>query len=441
MISQRILSVKRFGLVLLVSLILTGCLSLAEDITPPPDVAQVQIREETSPTLQPTGDVSSAAGSESEKETVPGFVNVLVLDQTDGLFFEENPVIILEGYDQFEPAFEASLPVPADGKVEFTDIPFPEGRVYFASIPYGGAVYRSQIVMVEGDTAGLDLQIEIFKTTTDQSGLVIDRLHVLMEFNQPGLVDIVEIFIMSNFGDATIVPESAGEISVEFPLPAGAVGISFEDGALGQRYLKTDDGFGDTVSIPPGSGIYPLSVYYSLPYENDEIDFIQQMNYPVGAAVVMLPAGDIVLQGIGLEDHGVQSIPSGEVRVFSTSGLAAEMVLEFNVSGELAVEVPGTVNSPEPAPLPVKANLNDGIIIGAGGLGVILVTGGVLLLVRRRQSGDPGRDKRERVGSPEEIMDSIIALDDLFENGEISEKDYQEKRKDLKDELKLISEV
>jgi hypothetical protein len=438
---HRIFTSKRMGLVILVSLILTSCLSLAEDITPPPDVTLVQIQAETSPTLQPTGDAPSSPESEGENEAVSGLVSVIVVDQTDGLLFEEDPEIILEGYDQFEPAFEASLPVPVDGLVEFSDIPFPEGRVYFASIPYGGAVYRSQIVMVEGDTAGLELQVEIYKTTTDQSGLVIDRLHVLMDFNQPGLVDIVEIFIISNFGDATIVPASAGEISVEFPLPSGAMGIGFEDGALGQRYLKTDQGFGDTVSIPPGSGIYPVSVYYSLPYENDKFDFVQRLNYPVGAVVVMLPAGEIILQGIGLEDHGVQSIPSGEVQVFSASSIEADETLEFSVSGKLAVEVPATENPAVPAPLPDGAKLSDVIVYGAGALGVILVIGGVLLMIRRRQQDDPLREEDILGESADDIMDSIIALDDLYANGDINEKDYQEKRKELKEKLKSISEV
>lgn len=429
------------GSIILVSLILTGCLSLAEDITPPPDATQVQIQAETSPTLQPTGDTPSSPESEGENEPGSGLVRVSVVDQTDGLLFEEDPEIILEGYDQFEPAFEASLPVPADGMVEFSEIPFPEGRVYFASIYYGGAVYRSQIVMVEADTAGLELQVEIYKTTTDQSGLVIDRLHVLMDFNQPGLVDIVEIFIMSNFGDATIVPASAGEISVEFPLPSGAMGIGFEDGALGQRYLKTDQGFGDTVSIPPGSGIYPVSVYYSLPYGNDKLDFVQRLNYPVGAVVVMLPAGEIILQGIGLEDHGVQSIPSGEVQVFSASSIEADETLEFTVSGMLAVEVPAPENPAVPAPLPEDAKITDVIVYGAGALGVILVIGGVLLMIRRRQQDVSLREEDIFGESPEDIMDSIIALDDLYTNGDITEKDYQNKRKELKEKLKSISEV
>ena len=188
-------------------------------------------------------------------------VNVFIQDQTGGQLLEDDPVVVLEGYDQFERQFLDELPLDGEGFIQFTDVPFPAGRVYFASIDFGGAVYRSQIFLVEEGQVSLDLQVEIFNTTTDQSGLIIDRVHVLVDFTRPDVADFVEIYIFSNLGSSTIVPASPGGISVEFPLPAGAVGIGFEDGNLGQRYLKTEDGFGDTVSIPPGSGIYPVSVY------------------------------------------------------------------------------------------------------------------------------------------------------------------------------------
>jgi len=430
---------NKLSWVILVSMILTGCLSLADDITPPPDSGEPSSLGGTSvPTIEPTRETSPSSESLSEDEAGDGLVNVFVLDQTEGLLLENDPEVRLEGYDQFELAFEAALPVTTDGFVQFTDIPFPEGRVYFASVSYGGAVYRSQIVLVEGDTAGLELQVEIYPTTTDQSGLIIDRVHVLVEFNRPDTVDVVEIFVLSNFGDATIVPESPGEISVEFPLPAEALGIGFEDGSLGQRYLSTEDGFGDTVSIPPGSGIYPVSVYYSLPYEKNQLEFRQRFNYPVGAIVVMLPAGEVIVQGGNLEDLGVQSIPSGEVAVYSASSFQADDILEFRITGKPAIDMPDATSSSDPGSGSI--NVNDMIIYGAGGIGAILLVGGVWLLIRNRQRDNLDPEQDVQVDFREKILDSIIALDDLFANGEIDENAYLQKRKELKKELKLISE-
>ena len=428
----------RFILIVLISLALTGCISLADDITPPPDQASPERLAPTSPpTLEPTREIPATVESQSEDNSQDGIVNVYILDNTEGLLLEESPAVQLEGYDQFEQVFVESLPISPEGFVQFSGVPFPEGRVYFASIIYGGAIYRSQIVLIEPEQTSLDLQVEIFNTTTDQAGLIIDRVHVLIDFTQPDIAEIVEIYILSNLGDATIVPEAPGEISVEFPLPAGAVGIGFEDGNLGERYLKTDGGFGDTVSIPPGSGIYPVSVYYSLPYEKNRLDFEQKFNYPVGAVVIMLPAGDVIVKGSTLEDMGVQSIPSGEVQIYSGQAVARDQVLQFRISGKPALDTPQGEMPISSSPQFDSESL---IIYGGGGLGLILLITGVWLFLRNRRQENESPDGSEvSEKSQEELLDSIIALDDLFAMGEIPEKAYHLKRTQLKDEFKSIS--
>lgn len=439
MIKQRILLIENLVLVFLVSIIMTGCLSLADDITPPPGIEQLSDQQVAStPTLQPIASIPPTEGSPTVSPAGVGLVNVTVLDRTEGSLFEDNPEVFLEGYDQFTLAFEATLPVTEEGFIQFSDIPLPEGRVYFASIPYGGAVYHSQIVVVEGEPAELELQVEIYNTTTDQSALIMDRVHVLMEFNQPDQVDVVEIFILSNNGDSTIVPDSPGEISIEFPLPAEAFGISFEDGNLGQRFLSTDEGFGDTVSVPPGSEIYPVTVYYSLPYQESQLEFRQRFEFPASAVIVMLPVSDVIVQGANLEDLGVQALPNGEVKVYSASGFNENDLLEFRIFGKPAADMPETVGSNEPVSGPIR--LNDMIIYGAGGAGTLLLAYGIWLLIRNRQQNIPGHLDDTPQGSREDILDSIIALDDLYANGEINENAYQDKRKQLKEKLKLFSE-
>ena len=127
--------------------------------------------------------------------------------------------------------------------------------------------------------------------------LSIDRIHVLLDFLEPDQVHIGEIYILSNFGAATVVAETAGLPTVSFPLPEGALSIEFENGILGERYLKTEDGFGDTVSIPPGSGVYQVLVYYTLPYQRNKLDYSHLVPYSVGAVVVMTPVNQVMVKG------------------------------------------------------------------------------------------------------------------------------------------------
>ncbi|MEJ2448279.1 MAG: hypothetical protein P8Y37_10145, partial [Anaerolineales bacterium] len=198
-------------LTVLVSLMLGGCLTLADARTPPPGEPR-----STMSAAAATSTIAVQTDSQTENTPAPtvpaeeGSVIVDVQDQTGGVLLDSGLEISLEGYDQFEQVYQDILTVPADGKVTFQEVPFEPGRVFFASVPYGGAIYRSEVVQVDQETS-LNLQLQIFETTTDTSGLLIDRLHVLVEFPQPGMAQVTEIFILSNLGDTTIVSGAPDE--------------------------------------------------------------------------------------------------------------------------------------------------------------------------------------------------------------------------------------
>lgn len=410
------------------SLVLGGCLTLAEDVTPPPGEPQ-----STMPAAAATATIPAEPDSQTENTPAPtvsagaGSVVVEVQDQTGGVLLDSGLEISLEGYDQFEQVFQDILTVPADGKVTFQEVPFEPGRVFFASVPYGGAIYRSEVVQVDQETS-LNLQLQIFETTTDPIGLQIDRLHVLVEFPQPGMAQVTEIFILSNLGDKTIVSGGPDVPSAEFPLPENAGSVQFEDGALGQRFLLTDTGFGDTVSIPPGSGVYQVLVYYNLPYQGRRLDFEQVMNYPLNAAVVMLPAGSATLAGSNLEDLGVQSLPEAEVQLYSSQPIQRGETLEFQLK-ESSRDGAGVFSG------------NQVLIVVAGLLGILMIGTGIFLFFRnkKRFSEIPPEPEQESP-SQEEILDSILALEDLFKQGEISQKSFESKRAELKDQLRKTAE-
>ncbi len=70
----------------------------------------------------------------------------------------------------------------------------------------------------------------------------------------------------------------------------------------------------------------------------------------------------------------------------------------------------------------------------------MLLIVGIWLFLRNRGQENVTADGIEvSEKSQDEILDSIIALDDLFAKGEIPEKVYNRKRTQLKDELKSIS--
>ncbi|NOQ39786.1 MAG: hypothetical protein GQ562_05655 [Anaerolineales bacterium] len=414
-----------------IGLLLSGCLSLSDDITPPPEVVKTNPVANTPilPTTPPTQE-QPLPNETTPEETKPGVVFVEVSDQTGGTLLDQGLEVSLEAYDNFGQVFLETLPLPSTGFIDFNDVPFLEGRVYLASLKYGGAVYRSAITQLAPDASELALKMQIFDTTTDDSGLYIDRIHVLVDFPEPDLLQIVEIFIFSNNGEKTVVAGSPDQPAVFFPLPEGAAAIEFDDGDLGQRYLKTQNGFGDTVSIPPGSGVYQVLVYYTLPFQRNKLDFSQTINYPVGAVVVMTPVNQVEVRGNFLEDLGVQNITNNAFQVYAGGGLSRGEELQFQISENSET----ALIQDESSPVEIQ-----GYLIGLIALGVVMILAGSWLFFRnRRLSGEEYELEGDQKGAEEDqdqILDQIIALENLYNSGEISEKSYLKKRQELKKKL------
>jgi len=407
-----------------ISLVVSGCLNMVVDVPPPPGVNQSDPVRNPSEPIQEQPQSAEAALD----ETGVGVVTVEVLDQTSGLLLDQNINVHLEAFDNFSLVYQETLPLPSSGTVDFGEVPLRDGRVYLASVSYGDVVYRSEITEIGPGASSLSLLVQIVDTTTDDSGLIIDRLHVFIDFSQPDLAQITEIYIFSNIGNATVVAKEPGQATVMFPLPEEASAIGFNDGVLGQRYLETQDGFGDTVSISPGIGIYQVVVNYILPYQGNELDFIQYINYPVGAVVVMTPDSQVKANESYLENLGVQSIPSGTVQVYAGESLERGEELQFRLSGKPE----SALNQEESS---TTQSQSQGYLIGLAIIGVVMFLAGIWLFFRNRRMSELEWDQMVLGEDRDQILDKIIALEDLFDSGEITEKSFLKKRQELKKKL------
>jgi hypothetical protein len=78
-------------------------------------------------------------------------------------------------------------------------------------------------------------------------------------------------------------------------------------------------------------------------------------------------------------------------------------------------------------------------LIGAGALGIALILAGAWMYLRdRNRDGDSNgeEDIENEFESSDDVIDAIIALDDLHRAKKISDEAYQKRRAELKDILK-----
>jgi hypothetical protein len=106
--------------------------------------------------------------------------------------------------------------------------------------------------------------------------------------------------------------------------------------------------------------------------------------------------------------------------------LKAGETLSFSVSGQPQT---GAAAGIDP---------RQGILIGGGVLGGFLIVAGVFLFYRdRRRKID--NDDGAGFESTDEVMDAILALDDLHRAGKIPDAAYKTRREELKEALRAMS--
>jgi mono/diheme cytochrome c family protein len=374
---------------------------------------------------------AAAAAPTDESEAGFGRVEGQVVSASGG----EIPaglMVTLYGFDQMQQTFSAEAAVDQDGLYIFEEVPMPEGRAFLASVEVDGVAYSSDIAVVDAETTSMVLTLPYYETTTDTSQLVVDRLHLLLEYIEPETLRVVEMYIVSNPGDQIVVAAEEGQPVLQYALPEGAANLQFQDGVVGDRYVELEGGFGDMAVVRPGASQHQVIYSYDLAY-NNSLDFQHAIDLPVDALIVMIPEDGIELAGAQLTDMGTRDVQGIPYHTYSSNFMEA--------GSDLALEISGRPTARGPM---VSLGSNSTLTIGLLAFGVALIAAGGWLYLRSRngktdrqeqvfEEEAPARDGGENVDT---LLDAILALDDQYKVGEIPQDAYLKRREELKASIK-----
>ncbi len=345
--------------------------------------------------------------------------------------------IVLHGYDGMEEAFTEISTLPEEGLAIFEEVPMPVGRVYLATTEHEQVAYGSSMTQITDDSTDANLNLMIFDSTTDTSGLVIERLHIFFDFISPGSVQVIELALLSNNSGQTVVAPD-GDVVIEFVLPEGALNLEVQE-SMQLRLLQTPTGFG-IGSVRPSAEPYEVTFAFEMPYDRKRVDLSIPVPVDTTAAIIIAPEDGVKLKGDQLQDGGSRDFEGIPYRTYNSGGLKAGKTLDFSLSG--------TPRLPSGESSATGADTTTNLMIGLGALGVVLIGAGIYLWQRNRIDEDEWVDEEAEGGdvptvaeTPEELMDAIIALDDLYRSGDLPEGAYRERREVLKTRLKELMDV
>jgi mono/diheme cytochrome c family protein len=386
----------------------------------------------------PSTDGTEPAPVTSEITTVAktGFGTVSgSIENKTGTDLPSNLKVTLRGYDHGadpstgpQDVFSQESTISSDGSFVFENIELPLDRIFIAELTYDGVELQSDYAIVkEGDTSLTLPPIILYNKTEDISALIVDEARIFFEYGTDA-VQIFNVYSFRNPSDEMIVVKFNEQGEIPFvKSPEGSSGSTYEFMQDSEPFQQIENGF----AIPPSEDSYGLIAFASVP-KAKEFEFSQEFVLPASAVTIFVPEG-ITIQSEKAADLGVQTMQDFNFHIYEIGSVAAGETLNFSASGTPKE----TDTASASAPATVTSNKN--LLIGAGALGVVLILAGAWMYLRdrTREEDATGEDQEDsEFESSEDVMDAIIALDDLHRAKKISNEAYQKRRAELKEFLK-----
>jgi len=342
--------------------------------------------------------------------------------------------VVLQAYTGMQTVMEETVDLSEEGSYLFPDIPLEDGWAYLVGVEYKFVSFYSDLIYGDMVYSGreVNLPITIYETSTDPSTLHAERAQVFVGFPDDKTIKVTQSFMISNSSNRVIVPRRENLPLLEFMLPDDAANLSFENGSLGERFVLTENGFGDRSKVRPGNIGHQVMYSYTVPYDG-ECSLTLTLPMDVSSFLVGIPSNGVRLNSLYLQDIGERDMEGMVMHLYTGNELRGGTRLQLRFSGE---------------PRQNNADANGQLGMTVVGFGTFALA--LLVVVAWMSQHQPKTAPAEvRVGkltladdvlnsaghTVAMLLESIASLDDLYRTGKLSEDIYQSLRTELKRRL------
>ena len=298
--------------------------------------------------------------------------------------------VTLVGLDQdqtgsFQKALELQSPVNHDGSYSFTGVEVALNRAFMVVTSYGGVEYQSDPVIVKDATTNFSIPITIYDKTNDFNILTVDQVHLKFDVSSQNVIQVTELFIVTNPGKQVVVVSSDGTSIPFLQVPAGASSVQFQLAQGSAQLLNATGGF---ALLPGADKQYGFLVSFSMPYVKS-LKYNQLFTLPISSLTVFVPQG-MRLSGEQLAAAGPQTIQSQTYLMYQSNKMAAGSSLSLALSG-----TPGASTG-------FNLDRQTIVLISIGFVGILFIGAGIYLFLRDRsrilKEEQVGQGRKDRGG-------------------------------------------
>jgi len=276
---------------------------------------------------------ASLAGAQAQGAS-QGVLTVEVLNETaNGTAVTGDPVFV-QIYDHGQLLSTLEGKVGADGKAVFENIPTGDKIAAVPRSKHNNMMFSGNTVALVAAKSAFSARVPVFDVSTDKSSLSIRMHHLMIKSTVDTLVFTEYMQLVNSSNMAVSSSDEDGKDSpavVEIKLPKGFKDLKtlayFEQDAL----VVTDDGFYDTMAVPPGE--YQVSFTYTLDITSETIDIVKGITLPTSKLVVFAELGQAELRGLGEAKNRATTTAGSEMRYYTRDNVAAGEKITFQLAG------------------------------------------------------------------------------------------------------------
>ncbi len=246
----------------------------------------------------------------------------------------ENDLVIVRIYKDGQLLHALDGKVGADGKALFDSVPTGDRVVAVVRARHQDMMFNGQPVALRPAADEFVARVQVFDVSDDQSKLSIETHHFIIRARSEFL-EIIEYMQLKNSSDMAVRSEKRDSqnrpIVLEIMLPKGFKNLSpssyFEEDTL----VVTEEGFYDTMAVPPGE--YQVTFSYTLDITANTMDIVKKISLPTSSFVLFAELGQAELQGLDQAEHQILRRNEAEMEYYKRSNLAPAEEIAFQIIG------------------------------------------------------------------------------------------------------------
>ncbi len=331
----------------------------------------------------------------------------------------------LGAFDDLETATDA------DGRFSFGPFPFDAETTYGVSTRYEDAVYGTDVDLSEGSPPPVVLTV--YDASDDIQMIEVAGVSVLYaqtdKVNQT--VQALEIVAVVNATDMTFVPGPSPMSLLRFGLPPETEELQVDTRLLGADYIQVDRGFGLSAAVPPGT--HEVLFAYKFPYSDPEVGLDRSFLYGAESLRVLALPELTTLSSGELGQPQLVDIGGRAFQLLEGSSIPRGAQVSWRLSdlptASLSDRLERTFTS-----LRLEYVAPSLLVV------VMAVLVGVAVWRRRGDTAVVAGEESGRAGVEREVlMRSLADVEARYEEGQLSEAEYQAQRGTLIERIAGLS--